>query len=518
MINSTLEKVSEKKARETILPQQLSMTRFNAKPHPRQVNIPNVVAIYGSPNSGKSSLSQALSKSKGFMHVDTDGIFFSYVAPSIPDQKMFMVNPGQLIERFNVGKYVDSNHYDHDLFIACLKEELIGRLSRSPETHTVLLDGYILKHYSRILADLGFSSERTLVLRASIVNDRYMIEGFDVTGYSSYDSVIQYIRKSFSEKCINTTLPKSHYQNFNSLNLPQLKKSGSDTLEKYNASHLENVIHAGDNFVDIGCNAGYFCFRVAGKSNGSIVGVDVASNWIETASHINNSIFLNDSISFVNTEAWEFLSRNPNSFEVIHCASTYHYFRERQIVFLREAHRALTPNGVLVLEVELANTGTEPEMIKRARGVDSTPCWFPNNAMFLQQIDGLFNVEAKFESVFQKGSFYNRVYFHLRPIWIDKKFVLDRAQGNTISGWAMYLATPQREMKLLIKVKDKDFFVVADGFRPDLLKKGIHPTGNCGFTLKLSAEDALSPNDTVYVLAVGDTQASDKLLTATKAR
>lgn len=516
MINS-LEKFKEKKAHETIQPQQLSMIRSNAKRHPRQVNIPNIVAIYGDPNCGKSSLGDALSKSKEFMYVSTDAIFASYLASTISNKKMFMVNPGQPIERFNVGKYVDSDRYDHGLFIACLKEELAGRLYRSPETQTVLLDGYVLKHYSRIFADLGFSSERTLVLKAYIVNDRYMIEGFDVTDHR-YDAVLKHIRASFSEKCINITLPKSRYQNFSSFNLPRVGNSGSDTLKKYNASHLEDIVQADDNFVDIGCNAGYFCFRVAGKTNGSIVGVDIVNNWLETASHINSSIFRSNNISFVNAQAWEFLSNSPSSYEVIHCASTYHYFRERQIVFLREAHRALTANGILVLEVELANTSTEPEITKRARGVDSEPCWFPNNAMFLQQIDGLFNVEAKFESVFQKGSFYNRVYFHLRPIRVDKRFVLDKAQGNTISGWAMYSATPHRKMQLLIKVKDKEFFVVADRFRSDLLQKGIHPTGNCGFLLKLPAEDILFPSETVYVLAVGDTQASIKLLTATKAR
>src|SRR5687768_9633738 len=107
MINS-LEKLNEKQVSKAVRPQQSSMIRSNTKPHPSRVNIPNIVVIYGNPACGKSSLGQALSKSEGFMHVGTDAIFFSYVAPSIPDRKMFMVNPGQSIERFNVGKYVDS--------------------------------------------------------------------------------------------------------------------------------------------------------------------------------------------------------------------------------------------------------------------------------------------------------------------------------------------------------------------------------------------------------------------------
>jgi SAM-dependent methyltransferase len=244
-----------------------------------------------------------------------------------------------------------------------------------------------------------------------------MVEGLDVTGHR-YDEVIEHIRQSFRTKCLKTTVPKSSYQSFKSMGLSQIndRNAASDTLAKYAASHLDDVAQASDRFVDIGCNAGYFCFRLADKTSGTIIGVDRARSWLEIASHMNNSIFLRDNIAFFNAEALEFLSENPDSFEIIHCASTYHYFRERQVDFLREAHRALTNNGTLVLEVELADTGTEPETTKRSRGVDSTPCAFPNRAMFLEQISGLFQIEAEFESVFQRGSYYDRVYFHLRRL------------------------------------------------------------------------------------------------------
>ena len=124
---------------------------------------------------------------------------------------------------------------------------------------------------------------------------------------------------------------------------------------------------------------------------------------------------MRDHIAFFEVEVFDFLNENPDSFEIIHCASTYHYFSDRQVDFLGAAHRALSHEGTLVLEVELADKGTEPEVIKRSRAVDSTPCAFPNRAMFLEQISGLFQIVAEFESVFQSGSYYHRVYFHLRP-------------------------------------------------------------------------------------------------------
>jgi SAM-dependent methyltransferase len=381
------------------------------------INIPNVAIIYGLSKRGKSSLSRALSGAAGFLWLPTDQIFFSRVAPNLVNRESFIAFRGQPDEHFNIAKYIESDCYDHSFFVTCLKEELRYRLEKNPTTHTVLLDGYVLKEYSQFFTHLKLPPERTLALYASLVDSRYMIDDFDVTDYR-YDEVLKHIRESFSLKCLSITVPKSRYQNFLSLGLscPANRNPDSDTFAKYTASHLDDVVRASDRCVDIGCNAGYFCFKVADKTNGAIVGVDIAQNWLEVASHINNSIFLRENISFFKAEALTFLSANSGSFEVIHCASTYHYFREWQIAFLHAAHQALTDSGVLVLEVELANTGVGPEIIQRARGVDSSPCAFPNRAMFQQQISGLFTIAAEYESVFQKGSFYDRVYFHLRPV------------------------------------------------------------------------------------------------------
>ncbi|HVW99098.1 MAG TPA: methyltransferase domain-containing protein, partial [Candidatus Babeliaceae bacterium] len=443
---SSLAKIVESTITEPIMPPHL---RMNSESDPRRVNIPNFVVIYGKPGSGKTTLCRELTKTIGYTYLAADSVFSSHMAPSLANWENFLVYRDQPNEHFSVSHYVDSSSYDHDLFINYLKEELRRKLQQSPKAHIVLLDGYVFKNHVRVFKDLVLPPERTLVLHASMANYRYMVEGIDVTGHR-YTGILQFIRESFLAKCANTVLPKSRYQSFKSLGLAEFNSdnSDSDTQAKYAASHLDEVVHASDRVADIGCNAGYFCFRVANKTNGSIIGVDLARNWVEIASQINNSIFLRNNITFFRVEALEFLVENPDSFEIIHCASTYHYFREQQIGFLRAAHRALTPKGFLILEVELANTGSEPEIVKKSRGVDSTPCAFPNRSMFLQQISGLFEIDSEFTSVFQKGSFYNRIYFHLRPIQPGVKFVLDKAQGNRISGWAMYPKSPHQKVRL----------------------------------------------------------------------
>ena len=87
----------------------------------------------------------------------------------------------------------------------------------------------------------------------------------------------------------------------------------------------------------------------------------------------------------------------------------------------------------------------------------------------------------------------------------DAKGVLDIARGDRISGWAMYPKAPKRPAKVLIKINDdREFVVVADHFRQDLLDKGIHPTGRCGFELTLPAVGILRPGDAVRIHVDGD--------------
>lgn len=384
----------------------------------RQVNAINFVAIYGTSNSGKTTLCQNLfSIESGIIVIHTDKIFDFKIAPALINQEKFLVRKTKALpEHFNIAKYVDSASFDYNLFIQCLNDELMQLLIEFPNTYLVLLDGYVFKEYEKIFADLHIPKEQTFSVHSLKDSENYTVGGLDVSEVG-YTGILEYIKKVFRKKCQEITVPKATYQNLESLGVYDEKHnltSDSETLLKYNASHLDEIITSKNRFADIGCNAGFFCFRVAEKTTGLVNGVDMSQHWLEIASHVNNSILHHKNITFFKAEAIEFLSDKANSYEVIHCSSTYHYFRDQQIDFLKVARCALSENGMLILEVEIADEGKKPMVIKKSRGVDTAPCAFPNRAMFLKQIKGLFKIENEFDSVFQKGSFYNRTYFHLR--------------------------------------------------------------------------------------------------------
>jgi hypothetical protein len=95
--------------------------------------------------------------------------------------------------------------------------------------------------------------------------------------------------------------------------------------------------------------------------------------------------------------------------------------------------------------------------------------------------------------------------FSLREKSKPVKFVLDRAHGNVISGWAMHPALPEQTVGLLIKInQEKEFPILANLHRRDLLSKQIHSTGNCGFILTLPENDRLYSSDTVTVPVKAD--------------
>src|SRR5678809_1260977 len=74
--------------------------------------------------------------------------------------------------------------------------------------------------------------------------------------------------------------------------------------------------------------------------------------------------------------------------------------------------------------------------------------------------------------------------------------VLDRVGANLISGWAVYKRALSRPVNVRIRINDtREYVVAADRPRPDLKEKGIHPTGNRGFMLKLPQGEALKRCD-----------------------
>lgn len=400
--------------------EKYSMIDLNLAQNSNTVNAVNYLSIYGEPNTGKTNLGRWFSqKSNRVAWVHTDSIFNERIASEIPNIMQFWENsiiPGG---HLNIRKYVNSDSYDIYKFTSYLSEEISAVLMNKKDLQTVILEGYALKDYVDIFNLLRVPEDRFLALETKITSEGHYVNGFNVTK-NSYSELSEYISRVFKEKCSAAILKKSTYQDLSSvINADQTNtgknKTDSDTELKYIASHLTDRMSIKSKFLDIGCNAGFYCFKAAQLTDAAVVGIDMNKHWLEIGSQFNNSILNRGNITFLNVDAFDFLADKSSEFDVIHCSSTYHYFRERQTDFVRSARSALSLDGFLILEVELSDEITDqPYTVYRARGVDPSPCAFPNRMLFIEQVSEYFDVVAEYKSVFQKGSFYDRTYFHLR--------------------------------------------------------------------------------------------------------
>jgi hypothetical protein len=85
-----------------------------------------------------------------------------------------------------------------------------------------------------------------------------------------------------------------------------------------------------------------------------------------------------------------------------------------------------------------------------------------------------------------------------RPATLKGKIVA--VLPRKITGWAA-LPVSKRPVKVRLRINGlRDIVVTADKPRPQLKKKGIHPSGFCGFVAKLSLKDALRDGDTIRAI------------------
>lgn len=119
----------------------------------------------------------------------------------------------------------------------------------------------------------------------------------------------------------------------------------SISSEKLEALRFPDL--AGKRFLDVGCNEGYFCGYASFSGATESVGLDQSKVAIRKAQkRFPQCAFHNQS--------WDRLPEG--SFDVILLASALHY-AEDQEALVHQLMSKLTPNGLLILEVGIAQGG-----------------------------------------------------------------------------------------------------------------------------------------------------------------
>lgn len=176
----------------------------------------------------------------------------------------------------------------------------------------------------------------------------------------------------------------------------------------------------GKTFLDVGCNAGYFCGYAFFEAARKIVGIDINEEDLRQA----RERFPNCDFRLGDWNDLDLLLKPEEKFDVILMVSALHYAKDQEAM-ISSLMRRLTPDGILILEIGLV----EDAVAINARALDTG--WYEversidkRNFADWQGIEKLFSPYAYKhggKSVMQTGDPVPRHVFHLqntRPVAI----------------------------------------------------------------------------------------------------
>lgn len=219
----------------------------------------------------------------------------------------------------------------------------------------------------------------------------------------------------------------------------------------------------GKSFLDVGCNAGFFCGFADWQGARRVVGIDANEGFLATARE------LFPRCEFI-CQDWSNIG--PEKFDVIIFLSAIHYAPDQQAMLDLLMDR-LNPGGVLVLEIGIA-PGSENKFVEVDRAIDKR--YFPTNKK-LESMFAKYACKHICQSVSQAGDPIPRHVFHLRrkqPVAI--LFMDSPHSGKTTISTTMFRPD-------LFRVSgDLVYYEIMNGQRaaPDAIKEIINEwrTGN----------------------------------------
>jgi SAM-dependent methyltransferase len=205
-------------------------------------------------------------------------------------------------------------------------------------------------------------------------------------------------------------LKESHYQTFDF----EGEKRDSNSRMKYDLSKLAVMDVSGRSCLDVGCNSGYFLFKLKEKKAGRSTGIDLGEKFIKIAKKLNEVYFKFDGLKFIWGDFFEFYF--GIKYDLVLCLSTFHYFGEMQGDFFDKCHLVMGDNGILLIEVEEFPVNDYPRVDTTVRPADRKQYHYPNELMIREFIQDKFRIEDKYVSVKQGGSVYDRYFYKLQKV------------------------------------------------------------------------------------------------------
>jgi SAM-dependent methyltransferase len=192
----------------------------------------------------------------------------------------------------------------------------------------------------------------------------------------------------------------------------------SNSFEKLKALKIPRDL-VNKSFLDVGCNAGFFCIEAKKCGASRVIGLDInKQNIIDAKQRANNEKL---DIQFIH-DSWDNL---PNeNFDYILFTSSLHYV-ENPILFFKNIYNHLNDNGTLILECGVLNNGIYSPSVQWTPRVNGS-CFHPRLDVLLYTWLKSFAVRDIGQSVLQGGDPIAREVFHYRKWKTSVIFVVGK--------------------------------------------------------------------------------------------
>lgn len=158
------------------------------------------------------------------------------------------------------------------------------------------------------------------------------------------------------------------YQTFGS------ERGNSDSLGKYNSLKLNQKTVKDKVVLDIGCNEGYFCIKMAELGAKRVIGIDKTEKWITLANKNKR-----DNIEYITSDLSYLETLQNNSIDIVLILSAMHYMCNPEDrdnndtpLFLFEIKRVLKNGGTFVFEGGVEFNDENSKFIKLKRNIGDT--------------------------------------------------------------------------------------------------------------------------------------------------
>ena len=194
------------------------------------------------------------------------------------------------------------------------------------------------------------------------------------------------------------------------------RKGSSLSFDKLKALKIPKGLK-NKNFLDIGCNEGFFCIEAYNRGAKNVYGIDKNAINIQNAKQWAKKYFNEDSLDRMTflCERWDNVDEilKDVKFDVIIYTSCLHYeIKHKGIptLFFNRVHNILKKNGTFIIECCIIDND---EAVTTKHMVKDIEFHHPSESMLKEWLDN-FEVECVGDSIKQSGDESIRRVFHCK--------------------------------------------------------------------------------------------------------